>query len=141
MFGWTAFAIVCIICLFLLITGISGGLTYLLAPFRGAVNAEVQIESGANRRYTYDHFHNLCASIKAVEFKIDEQKSLLAQELTDDMKRMVLTNVAGLASQRASKIAEYNADSNKAYTSGRFKDSNLPRNIMLDTYNGSKTNC
>lgn len=130
-----------IITLFLIAAGISGGLTYLLAPFKGAIQAEVQIESGANRRYTYDHFHNMCAAIKAIEIKIDTQQQLLSSVSTEDQRTMILTNIAGLSSQRASKIAEYNADSEKAYTSARFKDDRLPRNIPLNIYDKTKTQC
>lgn len=124
-------------------TGVlSGAISYVLAPFRGAVDAQIQIESGANRRYTYDHFHNMCAAIKAIEIKIDTQNALLNQNTSEDQRNMILTNIAGLQAQRANKITEYNADSDKAYTAARFKDDRLPRSLPLAAYDGNnKTSC
>lgn len=147
--GFKIFGVVALILLGMIVLGtvtgvLSGAINYVLAPFRGAVEAEIQIESGANRRYTYDHFHNMCAAIKAIEVNIDSQQNLMSNSSTmsDEQKNMILTNIAGLQAQRANKISEYNADSDKAYTSARFKDDRLPRNLPLSTYTGAnKTLC
>lgn len=113
---------------------------YHMAPFFGMVDAEVQIESGANRRYTYDHFFNLCAAVRSTEAKIDEQRTLLASA-PEANQAMIYTNIAGLTSARANYIEEYNADANKAYTSARFLSDQLPRQLDHSSYTGIKTNC
>lgn len=115
---------------------------YVTAEWFGIVDAEVQIESGANRRFQYDKFFNLCSEVQAVEDKIDAQNELLDRDLSDVQKNMIITNLSGLQSARADAIRQYNADARKDYTSARFLDNDLPVQLPTAAYNGdNKTKC
>lgn len=107
------------------------------APLRGASEAERTIESGSSRIQRYQEFFNLCQGIQAKEDAID---NLLANTTMDTGQR----DIAVTANQnaRATLIAEYNSKSAQAYTAARFKDSNLPYQIVRGPYTGSnRTAC
>lgn len=106
------------------------GLRYYLAPVFGIVDAEVKIESGDNRRYTYDHFYNLCAAAQSVDATLRGQIQLLESlDPNSDQHMRTLQTIAGLNARRYKLIAQYNGDSAKGYTDARFKDRALPRTL------------
>lgn len=116
-----------------------GGLVYQerTAEMRGQSNAERQIESAAARIAAYEKFHDLCAAIQAREDAMDAVRANTAMD--DARKANALT---ANQTQRASLIAEYNADSRKDYTAARFKDSDLPWALDRAPYDGTNpTSC
>ena len=126
-----------------LIFGAVGGFRYITAPFRGAVEVERQIESGASRIALYNLFHDRCASIQGLEGTIDSQRNLLAalDPDGDDYSR-TLINIAGLEGRRLSEINRYNEDAAKDYTAARFLDADLPYALSVAAYSGdNRTRC
>ena len=107
---------------------------YNTAEVKGVIDAREDIMSGENRIDKYNYFFDLLAAIKGYEGQIDFQY----QELTglnpespnywDDESRIKnqITGVRG-AHKRCSE--EYNFNSQKDYTSGQFRDSDLPYTI------------
>lgn len=119
------------------ITFAGWGFTYLTAPLKGRVDAEVQIESAHSRIGRYEYFFDLCASVQQMEASLEAQRELLGSLTENKDKVRVGTNIAGLKSQLAGAVAKYNTESAKSYTAARFKASNLP--IRLST--GGSTQC
>lgn len=106
---------------------------YYTAEVRGTVDAEEQIESAASRIARYEEFYNRCASVQSHEDALVAQEERLAN-LDSDSKEAsrVRTVIAGIKSQRARAIRQYNADASNSYTSGRFRASNLPYRLDID---------
>lgn len=105
---------------------------YLTAPIRGSVNAEEQLESAASRIARYDYFFDLCASVQRQKAQLAAQKERLSSEPDGKIKSRVRANIAGIKSQVAGSVAQYNAESAKSYTSARFKASNLPYQLTVE---------
>lgn len=110
---------------------------YFTAPIRGAVTAEEQLESAASRIARYDYFFDLCASVQRQKAQLAAQQERLQSEPEGKIKSRIRANIAGIKSQVAGSVAQYNAESAKSYTSARFKASNLPFQL---TTNG-ETQC
>jgi hypothetical protein len=102
---------------------------YYTAPVRGTIEAYEQIQSGDTRIVAYNYFFNLYASIQAYDPAIQAQEELLATTTDADEKARIGANIAGLKSQKARSIAQYNADAMKSYTIGQFRDWKLPYQI------------
>lgn len=126
----------------LLLAGVGWGWRYYTASIEGRVGASEKIQSAPNRISAYDHFFNLCAGIRADEVSLDAQNDLL-QVTSDTFQRTrVQTNIVGLIGHRASLIEEYNANARKDYTVGQFRDSNLPYQLQVNSYEkGYRTSC
>jgi hypothetical protein len=115
------------------------------ADFKGQLTAREEILSGANRITAYNHFFNLCASVQASEGGLDALTTELTAYTpgTSDYSR-TLTNITGVRANRARSIAQYNADAAKDYTTGQFRDLDLPYELGTAQYvpeKGSKTRC
>jgi len=110
------------------------------AEIKGKVEAQQEIMSGENQIARYNEFFDVCANIQSLEYSLDAQYALL--ENAEDQDR-VRYNIAALEAQRARQIAQYNADSNKSYTWGQFRDSDLPYQLDATPYQnkGEKTKC
>lgn len=120
-----------VILFFVVIVGIiliSGGASWLTAPFRGAVEQrEIVQADGSYRIAAYEKFYDDCAAVQAVEDQLavmKENKSL------PDVQRE--TNILALTNMRNTLIREYNADSRKADTIENFKASDLPYQLNLE---------
>jgi TPR repeat protein len=124
------------------IAGIAFGIRWVTAGPKGALEAREQIKSGPSRIAAYNHFFDLCASVQSDEARLDAQRDELASATGDDVAR-IHANIAGLMSDRAEAINEYNADAEKGYTIGQFRASKLPFQLSTDAYttNGDKTQC
>lgn len=116
--------------LVLVLVGISWGVGWVAAPFHGKLQARQQINSGSFRIAAYNHFFDLCAAIQSDDARLDAQLVQLPTAKGDDVSR-IETNIAGITSDRADAINQYNADASKSYTIGQFKSSHLPYQIPL----------
>lgn len=96
---------------------------YYSADVRGRIDANETIKSGANRIAQYDYFFALCAAVQDAEAALAAQQALLSVDPED---KRVLANIAGITAARASLINEYNVRAAREYTSGQFRDSELP---------------
>ncbi len=139
--GYSIAAVLALVLAVALIWGINFGFRWITASPTGQLEAREQILSGDTRIAAYNHFHNLCASIQGNEGQIDELESTLAL-VSDDDKDRVLTSIAGVKGARHQAIAQYNADANKDYTIGQFRDLKLPFVLVDSNYpEGGKTEC
>lgn len=134
--------IVGVVCLFVALVGSGLVIRYWLAGPAGAVDAVEQIQSGANRISAYNHFFDLCAGVRADEIALEAQ-SMLRDVTTDPFQlTRVNTNMTGLQGHRAGLIEEYNANARKDYTSGQFRDSDLPYRLPTGMWEkGVSTSC
>lgn len=126
-----------------LLWGLNFGWRWATAGPKGELAAREQILSGANRITAYNHFFNLCASIQTNEAQLDGffNEFALYEAGTDDYAR-VATNITGVQAARAGGINQYNADANKDYTIGQFRDLDLPYQLAASAYpEGGKTQC
>lgn len=113
------------------------GYRYLTAEVKGRVGAEEQIEGAASRIQRYQEFFNICQGIQAKEDAIDNLG--LNDTMADSGKGAAIT---ANQNARSTLIAEYNSKASQSYTSGRFRDSDLPYQIPRGPYTGdNKTNC
>lgn len=119
------------------LTAFGYGYRYFMAPIKGKVAAEEQLESASNRIQRYNHFFDLCASVQRQKAQLAAQRERLQSEPEGKFKSRVRANIAGIQSQIAGSVAQYNADSTKSYTAARFKDSNLPYRLTIE----GKTTC
>ena len=102
------------------------GVRYLLAEPRGIVGAEEQIESAPSRISRYEEFFNLCATAQTQKAALEAQKERLNSNPEGVHLRRIESNIAGLKAQIARTVNTYNSRATQSYTSGRFRDSNLP---------------
>ncbi len=128
----------------LLVTLVVGSFVarYWLAGPAGAVDAVEQIQSGANRISAYNHFFDLCAGVRTDEISLEAQNMLLDATHDESFQHRIHTNIAGLQGHRAGLIEEYNANARKDYTSGQFRDSDLPYQLPAGMWEeGVRTSC
>lgn len=122
LFVWVLFAMA-------LVAGAGYAWKYYMAPIAGKADAEWQQESGVNRTAQYDHYFDLCASIQGYEATIRAQTMALTQTAGKDDHSRISTVLGAVRAQRGRAIAQYNADVRKVYTSGRFLDPSLPKQL------------
>lgn len=127
-------SIVAFIALLAVIAGImfaSGTLSYLTAPFRGAVDAQEQTQSGTYRIAAYEEFYNRCAAVQADEDRIRNIEQ--ERETADEVRASQLaTTLTAVQNSRAQKIREYNSASRQEATRGQFRDSGLPFELFIE---------
>ncbi len=118
-------------------------LDWFTTPVRGKLDARHQIYSGSSIIQAYDHFFNLCAAVQTDEARLDAQFDQLQATTDPDDKSRILTNIAGISSDRADAINTYNADAEKDYTIGQFRSAKLPFQIADNPYTkkGAHTTC
>lgn len=93
------------------------------ADRRGEVEKMEQVEAnGARRIADYEWFHNTCQDIVAQNQNIE----LAEQTLKGDKKTETLY---ALNATHNDTVADYNSRASQDYTSGQFKDSDLPYEI------------
>lgn len=111
------------------------------ANFRGETSKRNQVEAnGSFRIAAYDSFFNECASVQGIEGTItalEAERDGKPKPSTDRLDQIAAFIAANRAT-RAAAIAQYNADARKSYTSGQFRDSNLP--FQLDP-KAKETSC
>lgn len=134
----SAFSIILGIGLFFLLIGaIFWGISVATSDIKGQGDAQMQINSGTNRIGQYTHFWTLDKDIRSQA----QNAATAKQQLDDFNKAMPISKDEpfNISEQRTSlqnnyngplqlcraNVAQYNNDS-KAYTSAKFKDSQLP---------------
>lgn len=117
-----------------------GGLLYQkeTAGFRGRSEAERNIQRGTSRIQRYEEFFNLCSSVQKAEAAID---SLEANKTMNVARRDEAITAQRIA--RRASIADYNRRAVASYTSGQFRDSQLPYTLQNTRYEAGRnnTNC
>lgn len=109
----------------LLIPALVFGIRWLVADPVGRLEAREQtVGSGSFRLGAYDYFFDLCSSIAGMEGQIAALEQ--EEEGSERRKEQVAASITGIKAQRARSIARYNADAQKDYTIGQFRDAGLP---------------
>lgn len=132
-FGVVGYVVGAFLVLALLIGGVYA-FRWFTADARGELDAREQIQAdGSFRIAAYNHFFDLCSAIQAQE----DRASILQGELDDpnttpERAAQVRASLSAIEAQRAEQVRGYNADASKDYTSGQFKDSDLPYEIDLE---------
>ena len=104
---------------------------YYTAEPKGIVDAEEQIQSGANRIDKYNKFFDLCASVQRQKRSLEAQESIL-ESSPDNEKSRIRQNIAGLQAQVQGTVSRYNSLSTRGYTAGQFRASNLPYKLSVE---------
>jgi hypothetical protein len=118
---------------------------WITQPVRTASEVREKVGDADNVLLTYEHFHDLCAGVRATDQKITAKADEIeayderhpdgdkADQFQAAPKRDRLdTELSGLKQHRADLAEEYNADSAKA-NQALFKDGDLPERIGDDT--------
>ena len=117
--------------------GIDYGWRWFTAEPKGQLEAREQIQSGPMRLSAHNYFYDACASIQALEFRIDGAQETVAKDLSqpgDFEYTRVRTNLEGLKGLRHEAIAKYNAEADDEYVEGQFRDAELPFSIPNSEY-------
>jgi hypothetical protein len=103
------------------------------ADFRGGTEARERIVAdGDYRIQVYNEFFDRCSSIQAAEDRIKALQAELATNPPPNRVTIINASLAGVRAQRASSIRQYNADVEKDFTAGQFRDLDLPAEIDPD---------
>ncbi len=134
-FMWCAIVVVAIVGAWLIIASAIWGLGVATAGLYGRGEAQKQIQSAEFRIEAYQYFYNQYASIKSLEGKIDELTAQL-EKLEPGTRdyNYTLSSLTGVKGLRHEAIQKYNADAQKSYTEGQFRDKSLPYQIPDTTY-------
>ena len=128
--------VVCVIAV-VLIGGLIVGIwawRYNTAEVRGVIDAREDIMSCENRIDKYNYFFDLKAALEGYKGQLDQlyiQRSQLIPESPnywDDLS-LINTQITGVMGAFIRGSEEYNYNSQKDYTSGQFRDSDLPYTI------------
>lgn len=111
------------------ITAISFGVRWFMAPAKGKLNMREQVYSADHRRQAYEHFYDLCASVKRKQTSLIAQQQRLKNAESRLERRRVRSNIAGLKAELRSAIEQYNVDVRKKETQAKFLGKDLPSNI------------
>lgn len=124
-----------IIALWLVVASALWGFGVATGGIYGRGEAYKKIQSAEFRIEAYQRFFNQYASIKGLEGKIDELTAQLGQlEKGTRDYNYVLSSLAGVKGLRHEAIQKYNADAQKNYTEGQFRDKDLPYQILDTEY-------
>lgn len=110
------------------------------ADARGSLSArEKTVANGDYRITTYDHFFDLCSSVKSAEGRLKALQHELATTNPDAGRvSQINASISAIEANRYETINQYNADATKNGTRGQFRDSDLP--YQLDP-NDEETQC
>lgn len=109
------------------------------ADFRGETKALEQIKANPNSRISaYEHFFNLCASIQGHEDAIRALQAELDGNPQEDRREQIQGAITANQTQRDRKIRQYNSDASKDFTTGQFRDADLPNELDI---NAKETTC
>ncbi len=104
---------------------------YFTAPIEGRVGVQERIQSATNIIVSYNFFHDLYGAILSYDTSLKALEDELSQVTSEGEKERILATIAGLKGQRARAIQEYNANARKSYTTGQFRDWQLPYQIEV----------
>ncbi|MEV4116168.1 hypothetical protein [Nonomuraea sp. NPDC049695] len=128
-----------------LIALLAWALAWVTQPLRTSSGIRERIGNPDHALFQYEHFHDLCAGVIALDQKI----ALKRDEIADYDQRYpqgdqndryqaapkrdrLQTEMTGLQQQRADQVSKYNADSVK-FNRALFKDRNLPERLNEST--------
>lgn len=113
------------------------------APIIGKTERIQIVNSGEFQLRAYNHFFDLCASVKSAETRIDNAKeSLDSSQQGDRNYDVFLLNYNAAKQSRADAVNQYNADATKDWSEGIFLDADLPWQISTEYQPyGGKTTC
>lgn len=116
----------------LLIGGVFAFRWFTAEP-RGALDAREQVlADGDFRIAAYNHFFGLCSSVQAQEDREVSLTTELETSPSESRRSQIQASLTAVRSQRAELIRTYNADAAKDYTSGQFRDADLPYQLDID---------
>lgn len=128
----TAFVIVAAISIGM--TLFTGGVQWVTAPFRGAVDEREQtVASGDYRIANKNHFYSMCSSVQSKEDSIRNLENE-RENASEDRQGRIDTSLVALENSRAELIREYNADSANELREALRSDK-LPESLDIDNYN------
>lgn len=107
---------------------------YYTAEIRGKINAKEKIESAEHRLYSYEKFYDMYASIKSYVTALESQKENLKFAETSSERQRIRSNISGIKSQLRRAIEEYNSESRKIKTIGKFKADDLPYKLEYENF-------
>lgn len=125
-------AVICFIVVMFAIVFASWGWRWFSAPIKGQIGKRENVQSAEYRQYSYDHFFDLYADVKAIQNQIENQKMIIDNSESKKERRRYRQNISGLMSQRDRLIQEYNADARKEGTRGQFKADKLPTKLTKE---------
>lgn len=103
------------------------------ADFRGETAALEQIKANADNRISaYEYFFDLCASIQGHEDTIRALRTELDGDPSQSRAEQIQGAITANQAQRDGKIRQYNSEASKDYTSGQFRDADLPAELHVD---------
>lgn len=103
------------------------------ADFRGETAALEQIKADADNRISaYEYFFDLCASVQGHEDTIRALEAELAGDPSEDRAEQIQGAITANRAQRDAKIRQYNSEASKDYTTGQFRDADLPAELSID---------
>lgn len=134
-FMWIIIAVLVITILWVAVATSVWGLRVATAGIYGRGEAIREIQSVEFRLEAYQYFFSQYASIKGLEGKIDELTVQLGQmEPGTREYNYTLSSLAGVKGLRHEAIQKYNADAQRNYTQGQFRDKDLPFQIVDSVY-------
>jgi hypothetical protein len=134
MLKYVAATIGVVVLVWVLVIGV-WGFGVATAGIYGKGEAHKQIQSADFRLQAYNSFFDQYASIKSLEGQIDELTAQL--EMTSKGTReyaYTLSSLTGTKGLRHTAIQKYNADAQKNWTQGQFRDNDLPYQIPDTEY-------
>ena len=133
-FKWVVGVVVFFAAVGIVVTLVSGGTSWLTAPFRGEVDArEETVADGAYRNATYNEFYNLCVSVQTAEDSLDSLQMELDQGVTESRATRIQQSMTALRNSRSESINEYNA-AVRQETKSFMKDNDLPESLDVNEY-------
>lgn len=128
--GITKIAIAAVTVAVLLFGGVTA-FRYFTADARGAVDANEKIKSGDNRIAEYDRFFDLCSAALTTQDQID---NLEDEKKTAEEPRLsqLTSSITALKGKLSENVNDYNSAASRDYTSGQFRDSDLPYQLDKD---------
>lgn len=128
--GTTKIGIAVAVGVVLLFAGVTG-FRYITADARGAVDAHEKIKSGDNRIAEYDRFFDLCSAALTTQDQIDNLEE--EKETAEEPRLSQLTSsITALKGKLSENVNDYNSAASRDYTSGQFRDSDLPYQLGKD---------
>lgn len=104
------------------------------ADFRGETAALEQIKANADNRISaYEYFFDLCASVQSHEDTIRALETELAGDPSESRAEQIRGAITANQAQRDGKIRQYNSEAARDYTTGQFRDADLPAELNTDT--------
>ena len=131
------------IVIFFILVGVGLLFRFAIAPAVGWVEKQEIVHQGEFIVYSYDHFFDLCKSIRTAEVVHDQQYDILQGMTRGNDNYYKQQQIVAAQIQLITELKEtYNADSAKEGTRGQWKANCLPDRLSTDTHEyGLRTAC